>query len=225
MYHWNWRVISDYLPVYIEGALVTLGLTLLVVLAGTILGVLVGLMRRSDLVVFSILAKVYTELFRALPILVLLVWIFYVVPILFGLRLSPLVAAWVALSINLSAFVAETVRAGIEAIPRNQFESGKTLGLTGTQIMFVIILPQALRNMLPNLMGLYVTQLKNTSLASIIAVNELLHRSNTIISETFRPLEVYTGVALMYLAIILPFTALANWVEARLANQKKDTNV
>lgn len=221
MYHWNWRVIIDYWPVYVQGAFVTLWLTFLVVITGTLLGVLIGLMRRSEVGVISLFAKAYTELFRALPILVLLVWIFYVVPIVFGLRLSPFVSALVALSINLSAFVAETVRAGIDAIPRNQFESGKTLGLSSMQVMFVIILPQALRNMLPNLMGLYVTQLKNTSLASIIAVNELLHRSNTIISETFRPLEVYTGVAIMYLIIILPITFFANWVESRLSKQKK----
>ena len=89
------------------------------------------------------------------------------------------------------------------------------------QAMFKIVLPQALRSMLPNLLGLYITQLKNTSLASIIAVNELLHRSNIVISNSYRPLEVYTAVAFIYLAIILPITFFANRIEKNLAQTVK----
>ncbi len=222
MYQWDWRTIALYKEVFIQGALVTLGLTLLVVIIGTILGVCIGLMRRSQDSVLSMLAKIYIELFRSLPILVLLIWIYYVVPLLIGVRLSPFMAALVALSMNLAAFVAETVRAGIEAIPRNQFESGKTLGFSPVQVMFSIILPQAFRNMLPNLMGLYINQLKNSSLASVIAVNELLHRSNVLISNTFRPLEIYTTVAVVYLIIIIPFTLLSSWVEQRLRRTQKE---
>lgn len=219
MYHWNWSIVLQYKSVFIEGAFVTLGLTLLAVVLGTLLGILVGLVRRTTIPLAPILATLYIELFRALPILVLLIWVYYVAPILFGIRLAPFTAALLALSINLSAYVAETVRAGIEAIPKNQFESGRTLGLSATQVMAVIILPQALKSMLPNLMGLYITQLKNSSLASVIAVNELLHRSNSVISNTYRPLEVYTAIAIVYLAIILPFTFFAQRVEQRLSKK------
>lgn len=223
MYDWQWGVVLQYKEVFIEGALVTIGLTLLAVVFGTLLGLGVGLARRSNIVLLPQLARVYTELFRALPILVLLIWIYYVLPLLLGIRLSPFEAAFIALTLNLSAYVAETIRASIEAIPRNQYESGITLGLHPIQVMFLIILPQAFRSALPNLMGLYITQLKNSSLASVIAVNELLHRSNAVISNSYRPLEIYTTVAVVYLAIIIPVTFLSSWIEKKLAQKTRNT--
>lgn len=214
-------MILQYKQVLTQGALVTLWLTLLVVSIGTVIGLLIGLLRRSKNSLFSISAKIYIELFRALPILVLLIWMYYVAPLLVGIRFSPFISALIALSLNLSAFVAETVRAGIEAIPKAQFESGVALGLRPHQVMRTIILPQAFRNILPNLMGSYVTQLKNSSLASVIAVNELLHLSNTLISNTYRPLEIYTAVAFGYVCMILPFTLLANKLEIILKRTSK----
>lgn len=221
MYTWNWNVILQYKQVLLEGALVTLWLTLLVVGIGTVLGLAVGLARRSGISIVVWATKLYVELFRALPILVLLIWIYYVAPLLVNIRFSPFTSALIALSLNLSAFVAETVRAGIEAIPKHQLESGIALGLRPYQAMRIIVLPQAFRNMLPNLMGLYVTQLKNSSLASVIAVNELLHLSNTLISNTYRPLEIYSAVAVGYLCMIVPFTALANKLETMLKRTTK----
>ncbi len=221
MYQWNWNIVFQYRYVFIQGAATTVWLTFLVVVLGTALGVLIGLARRSEAPFIPTLAKIYIELFRALPILVLLIWLYYVSPIILGIQLSPFITALVALAINLSAFVAETVRAAIESIPTNQFESSITLGLSSTQTMIYIILPQAIKNMLPNLMGLYVNQLKNSSLASVIAVNEVLHRSNSIISNTYRPLEVYTTVAIVYLILIIPFSLLANWIENRIDKTRK----
>ena len=222
MYDWQWGVILQYKNVFLQGALVTIELTFLAIVAGTLLGLLICLARRSNIVLLPQLARLYTELFRALPILVLLIWIFYVLPLLFGIMLSPFVAAFIALSLNLSAYDAETIRAGIEAIPRNQYESGITLGLHPFQVMFLIILPQAFRSALPNLLGLYIEELKNSSLASVIAVNELLHRANEVISNTYRPLEIYTAVAVIYLAIVIPTTYIASLVEKTLAKQTRN---
>ena len=216
MYQWDWNVISQYKYVFLQGALVTLWLTLLVVVFGTILGVLVGMVRRSKAPFIPTIAKIYIELFRAFPILILLIWFYYVAPIILGVQFSPFVTAVIALSISLSAFVAETFRAAVESIPKNQFESGITLGLSQMQTMFYIILPQALKNMLPNLLGLYVEQLKNTSLASVIAVGEVLHQASTISSTTYRPLEIYSVVAVIYLVLVIPFSVLASWVERRM---------
>lgn len=221
MYHWDWSVIFRYKEVFVKGALITLGLTALVIIVGSLLGLVIGLMRKSRFPILPVFARIYIELFRALPILVLLIWLYYVSPIVFGLQFSPFVTALIALSINLSAFVAETVRAAIESIPKTQFESGLTLGLSPTQTMFMIVLPQAYRSMLPNLLGLYITQLKNTSLASVIAVNELLHQANSVISNTYRPLEVYTAVAVVYLIIILPFTFIIAHVEKKISRKVK----
>ncbi len=218
MYLWDWSTILDHTNIFIHGAVVTVWLTALVILIGTVLGTVLGLLRRSEDPIVRIGVKIFIDLFRALPILVLLIWLYYVTPALLSWSISPFVAALIALSLNLSAFVAETVHAGIESIPKHQFESGRVLGLSHASVMMHIILPQAFRNMLPNLMGLYINQLKNSSLASVIAVNEILHQANTLISNTFRPLEIYTAVAVTYLILILPCTALARIIEKRLAH-------
>ena len=160
---------------------------------------------------------VFIELFRALPILVVLIWIYYVVPTLFGWKFSPFTAAVLALSLNLAAFAAETVRAGIESIAHTQRESGLALGMTDYQTMRRIILPQAVRPMIPNLLGLYSMEIKNSSLASVIAVGEVLHQANILISDTYRPLEIYTTVAFVYLMIILPLIAFLRFAERRFA--------
>ncbi|MDO8444104.1 MAG: amino acid ABC transporter permease [bacterium] len=219
MYAWNWNVIFQYRYVFLEGALTTLKLALFVVVFGTILGILIGMVRRSSAPFLPAIAKVYILIFRAFPTLILLVWFYYVAPIIFGIQFSPFNTAVIALSVSLSAFVAETFRAAVESIPKSQFESGVTLGLSQTQTMFYIILPQAVKNMLPNLLGLYVTELKNTSLASVIAVDEILHKSSAISSITYRPLEIYTTVALIYLVIVIPFALLAGRVEKKI-NEK-----
>src|SRR3989338_2463909 len=150
MYDWHWQVIGLYKTVFLQGALVTLGLTLFTVVLGTAAGAALAFLKQSRNLVFSFSAKAYIELFRALPILVVLIWIFYVVPILFDWRISAFLAAGIALSLHLSAFVAETVRAGIESVQRHQMESALALGMTQAQAMRRIILPQAVRNMVPN---------------------------------------------------------------------------
>lgn len=222
MYNWNWNVIFQYRYVFLQGALTTLDLAVLVVIFGTILGILIGMVRRSSVPFLPSVAKIYIVLFRAIPTLILLVWFYYVAPIILGVQFSPFITAVIAMSISLSAFVAETFRAAVESIPKNQFESGITLGLSQTQTMIYIIMPQAMKNMLPNLLGLYVTELKNTSLASVIAVDEILHKSSAISSVTYRPLEIYTTVAVAYLAIVIPFSLLAAWTEKRMSRKSRE---
>jgi polar amino acid transport system permease protein len=209
----------------VQGASITLLLTLFTVVIGTSLGVFLAFVKGSNNLVFSFLAKLYIELFRALPVLVLLIWIYYVVPILTDWRMSPFTAAVVGLSMNLGAFVAETVRAAIESIPHSQFESGLALGMSRGQTMRHVIVPQAVRNMIPNLLGLYITEIKNSSLASVIAVNEVLHRGNILISETYRPLEIYSTIAAVYLVIILPLIFLSRWAERHFSKGIKSTSV
>ncbi len=217
-YTWNWNIISTYKYVFLKGIFVTIELTLIVIILGTILGIILALLKKSDNIIFSLISKIYIEIFRALPILILLIWIFYVFPI-FGLKLSSFWTAVLALSLNLSAYVAESVRSGIESIHKIQLNSALTLGFTKLQAMLHIILPQALKQITPNLLSLYITQLKMSSLASVIAVNELLHQSNTLISATFRPLEIYTTVGLCYLILILPFILIVNKLENNLSKK------
>ena len=131
-------------------------------------------------------------------------------------------AAFIGLSISLGAFVSETIRSGIESIPKGQLESAISLGYSKTQAMFKVILPQTFKQILPNLMGLYIHQIKNTALASVIAVGELLHSANIIISATYRPLEIYTAIAVIYLIIIVPLVLLSNYVEKKLKIRVKN---
>lgn len=213
MYQWNWNVVLQYKYVFLQGAATTLWLAFLVVTLGTILGIIVGLVRRSQVPIIPKIFQIYIVIFRAFPTLILLIWFYYVAPIVIGVQFSPFVTAVIAMSLSLSAFVAETFRAAIESIPKNQFESGATLGLNPAQTMLYIILPQAVKNMIPNLLGLYIIELKNTSLTSVIAVNEILHRASAISSVTYRPLEIYTSVAVVYLILVIPLSLLAGRVE------------
>ncbi len=215
MHFWNILILWQYKQVFFEGALVTIWLALLSIICGTLLGAILAIAKGGQNPVFSRLAQGYTEVFRALPTLVVLIWIYYALPSVMNIRLSPFMAAVMTLSLHLSAFVSETIRAAIESIPKGQLESGLALGMTRAQTMRRIIVPQAIRTMIPNLFGLYITEVKNSSLASVIGVNEILHRSNIVISETYRPIEIYTGVAITYAAIILPLTYFVQRYERR----------
>ena len=156
-----------------------------------------------------------TEILRQLPLLVVLIWLYYVLPSV-GIIISGFWAAFIGLSFNLAAYISETIRAGIESIPKGQAESAIALGYSKSLLMRKIILPQAFKRMLPNIMNLYINQIKLSALASVIAVNELLHMGNIIISATYRPLEVYTAVAVMYLIIIMPLVGIAYFIEKKL---------
>ncbi len=215
-YSWDFSVILRYKEAFFKGTLVTLEITLLCIVFGTILGGVVALLRKSHFKVINIIALFYIEIFRAVPLLVLLVWFYYCLPILMGIRFSNITTAVIALTINLSAFAAETIRAGIESIPKGQSESGLALGLNKRQVLLRIILPQAYRVMIPNMLGLYITMLKLSSLASVIAVYELLHTANNIISQVYRPLEIYTVIALIYIVIILPISWYSRELEKKI---------
>jgi polar amino acid transport system permease protein len=214
-YDWNWNIIWQFREALLKGILVTIELSVLVVIAGTILGLIFALLRRVDHPLIKYPTVFVVEILKDLPILVLLIWLYFVLPIV-GITFPGFVAAFIGLSLSLGAFVAETFRSGIESIPKGQMESAISLGYTKSQAMFKVILPQSFKQILPNLMGLYIHQIKNTALASIIAVDELLHTANIIISATYRPLEVYTAIAIIYLIIIIPVVLVSHYIERRL---------
>jgi len=153
------------------------------------------------------------EVFTGLPVLVLLVWLFYALPVVTGIAVAALPTAVFALSLNLAGFSAEVFRAGIQAVPRGQIEAACILGLTKAQTLRRIVFPQAMRLILPPLSGRYIETIKLTSLASVIAVNELLHMGQNLISVSFRPLEVYTVIALLYLLVIIPLVLVLRHCE------------
>lgn len=219
-YNWDPELIWIYRDAFLLGARLTIELTLICIVGGTLLGIGIALARMSGNAPMRWLMAAIIELLRAIPLLVLLVWLYFCLPILTGATVSGYVAAALGLSLNLAPFAAETFRAGIEAVPPGAEDAARSLGMTKAQAMRHVVLPQAFRQMLPPFVGLWITMLKLTSLASVIAVPELLHKSNEIISVTFHPLEVYSAVALAYMVIVLPLSLIAQRFEtSRLLNR------
>ena len=162
--------------------------------------------------VFRIANRIYVEVFRSIPILVMILWVYYGLPVLLGISLEPFVAGVVALVMCDSAFQAEIFRGGIQSIDRGQGEAADSLGLTYRDKMRYVILPQAVKRILPPLGNQFVYVLKMSSLVSVIGLMELTRRANELTVVEYRPLEIYTILLLEYLALIL----VASWGVRRL---------
>ena len=162
----------------------------------------------------------YVEIVRAIPLLVLILWIYYGLPIMTGISFSPFVSGIIALSISESAFQAEIFRAGINSIRKPQWEAGSSLGLNFFRKLRLVILPQAIRNILPAIGNQFVYVLKMSSLVSIIGIGDLTRKANELVVTTYRPLEIYTFLILEYLILILIVSFLVRRLEKRM---KKDS--
>jgi polar amino acid transport system permease protein len=155
------------------------------------------------------------EVLRGTPLLVQLIWFFYALPIVTGITLSPPLSAFLALSLYSGAFYAEIFRGGILSIEQGQSDAARSLGMTHWEEMQRVILPQAVRRMIPPLVNQTIVTLKNTSLASVVTVAELVYQAQYISSSTYRSLEAYTGIAAIYFVMIYPMTLLAQRLELR----------
>ncbi|MFT6589786.1 MAG: polar amino acid transport system permease protein [Rhodoferax sp.] len=217
VYQWSFEFLWDYRSLFLSGLLYTLGYTVLCIALGLLAGLLSGLGQLSGSRLIRLPMKGYVELFRATPVLVLIIWFYYALPVLLGLEMSPAMAAVLALSLYGGAFYSEIIRGGIISIDVGQTEAARALGMTRFQIMRRIVLPQALRRMTPPLMNQSIMQLKNTSLVSILALPDLVYQGQAVVHETYRPLETYTLIALMYIVILLPITSLVKRLENRVA--------
>jgi His/Glu/Gln/Arg/opine family amino acid ABC transporter permease subunit len=216
---WRFNEVWRYREALWKGLLVTVELNFVVLLVGTVLGFVIGALRLSRSGVVRGAARVYVDLFRSFPALVFLVWLFFALPLLPGLhiRLSAFFCAALGLILNLSPFVAEICRAGILAVPVHHIHTAKVMGFSRWQVWRHITGPISFRIMLAPLFGQYINQVKLSVLASVIAVPELLHTVNTITTETFRPLELYTTLAIIFLLILIPCTCLQGIIEAKLS--------
>ena len=156
------------------------------------------------------------EVFRTTPPLVQLFWFFFALPLLVGIEMTPFMAACVTFSIQSAAFFAEVFRGGIVSVERGQWEGAKALGMTHSALMRRVIVPQAVSRMVPPFVERSFELLKTTALASTLAYADLLYQAMLVNSETFRPLEVYTTIAVMYLALLVTASQLGRLAEARL---------
>jgi polar amino acid transport system permease protein len=214
-YDWQLSLILEYWPAFLEGFILTMKLTVVSIVAGTLIGYVLGVLLSLKVAYvkpLKVLINVYIAFFGWLPLLVLMVWMYYFLPVLLDIRFSGLTVSYVALSLNLSAFIADVIRGAIEEIPRTHIDAGKAIGMPFPLILRRIIFPEIVRISLPSMVALYINQFKWTTLASVLGVSELLHTADTIMIQTYRSLEAYTAIAVIYLVVV----GLGNMVYMRM---------
>jgi polar amino acid transport system permease protein len=213
---WNWEGFFEYLtnPYLLEGALITLGLTIFAMVFGLILGFVVALMRMSKYRVLSVPAYFYTWVMRGTPLLVQLIIIYTGLPQL-GIRFSVLESTLIGLTLNEAAYLSEIVRAGISAVSRGQLNAARAIGMSEFQVMRYVVAPQAFRIIIPPLGNSVNGILKTTSIASIISMEELLRRTQVLIQEKFLVLELFIVAALYYLVMTTAWELIQRRIEKR----------
>lgn len=214
-YDWQWYVISDNWRLFADGFAFTILYTVISVVLGLALGAILALGRLSHRIWLRWPASVAMEVLRGVPLLVLLIWMYYALPLLTGVPISAPMACILALSFYGAAYYGEIIRGGILSIDAGQIDAGRSLGMTYAERMRRIVLPQALRRMVPPLMNQSIIQLKNTSLASVVTVAEMTYEAQSLSSSTYRPIEVYTTVALLYLLLVIPSSILVRRLEVK----------
>lgn len=218
-YQWNFGILEQYTWLFVRGLGFTLMFTVVTVVLGLAVGLFAGIARLSSSRFVNWPVIAYVELFRCTPLLVQLVWFYYAFPVIIGIQMPPVAAGGLVLALYTGAFYAEIFRGGIVSIERGQWDAARSLGLRPWPILRTVILPQAIRLMIPPFINQSVIQLKNTSLVSVIAVPDLLYQGELITAATYRPLEVYTIVAVLYFLVLFPATLLAQSVERRYARR------
>ncbi len=219
-YTWRFDVVQANLPFILQGLGTTVATTVLCMIGSLLLGLFVALARLSPWRILNLPAYTYTELFRTTPLLVQIVWILYVLPLMTGIILTPFYSGLVALSLNVGAFMAEIFRAGVLSVSRGQTDAGLTLGMTKFQTMHRIIMPQAVTRMIPPMASMWVSLFKDTSVLSAIGVTELMFQARVVAVETYRPLEIFTVVALVYFVITYPQSIGVNYLYKRFRTQE-----
>jgi len=217
MYQWDFSTLWDYRWLLLQGLGVTVGFTVAIVIGGLAVGLVEAICLLSRFTALRALSLALIEVFRCTPILVQLIWCYYALPIVAGIEMTPVTASLLALSCYGGAFYAEIIRGGIVSIDVGQTEAAAALGMTPALAMRRIVLPQALRRMLPSLMNQSILQFKNTSLVSVLAVPDLVYQGQMAAHDSFRPLETYTAIAVAYFAILFPLTLFVRYRERKLS--------
>ena len=203
----------------LSGLTTTIYISIVSIIISMILGFVVAIPSLAKSRFLTYINVGYVEIVRAIPLLVLILWIYYGLPIMTGISFSPFVSGIIALAISESAFQAEIFRAGINSIKKAQWEAGSSLGLSFFKRLRLVILPQAIKNILPALGNQFVYVLKMSSLVSIIGIGDLTRKANELVVTTYRPLEIYTFLILEYLVLILIVSFFVRELEKKL---KKD---
>lgn len=216
---WDFSSVVQNYTVLLKGVGMTALLWSIAFPAALCIGLILSLGSRTRHRSLWLLTRAYVEIFRNTPVMIQLVWFFYAFPIITGLQLSPFSAALAGLILNASAYCSEIFRGGIASLPRGQWEGARALGMTTTQVLRRIIVPQAFIRMLPAFTNRGIELCKNTSIASVITVQELMYQGRALSSAFYRPLEILSAVAVIYFLLIYPGSYLAARLEKRFALQ------
>ena len=211
---WHWDAVLRYREKLLQGWLVTIAISLASLVLSVLLGAAVALARRSRVLILRVLARLYVEGIRGTPLLVQILFFFYVIANAFALG-NRYVVGTVVLSVFSGAYLSEIFRAGLESVGKSQLESARAVGFTTAQTYRYVILPQALRHVLPPVAGQFASLIKDSSLLSIIAISELTLNAEEVTSITYANFACYGLLALAYLALTLPISLLARSLESR----------
>jgi His/Glu/Gln/Arg/opine family amino acid ABC transporter permease subunit len=222
-YEWGWFILSPSnasgltnLKFLISGITTTIYISTISIIIAMIVGLLIAIPAITKNKYLTYINIFYVEVVRSVPLLVLILWVYYGLPILTGLSFSPFVSGIIALSISESAFMAEIFRGGINAIKKTQWEAATSLGLNFSKKLKLVILPQAFKVILPALGNQFIYVLKMSSLVSIIGISDLTRKANELVVSTYRPLEIYSFLILEYLILILIVSYFVRRLERKL---------
>jgi polar amino acid transport system permease protein len=211
----DWSVVWEYRYVFLQGLAMTVFLTVATMLLAIPGGLALAFLRMSPLAPARWVATAFVEFFRATPLVLQIYWAYYVLPVIVDIRLSAVTTALIGLTCNISAFNSETFRAGILSIRQGQVNAGLALGMGRAQVMWYIVLPQAVMRVLPSLASTWVSLFKDTSLVSVIAVPDLSYMAFKVRAETYRILEVLSAMAALYWLLGYPQAKLVDWIHRR----------
>lgn len=215
-YEWDFDLTLKYSNVLLEGFVGTLKVGIVSLILGSIGGLLLALMRMSRFQFFSWPSIVIIEFFRTTPLLIQLFWVYFALPVIIGINFNAYTACIISLSVNTSAFFAEIYRAGIQSIDRSQWEGGKALGMKSFQLMQRIILPQAVRRMIPAFLERSFELMKGTTNVSAIAFGDLLYRALELSARLYRPIEILTLVAIFFFVMLTLTSIFIRQMENRI---------
>lgn len=218
-YAFRWDIIPQNFSFLLSGMQMTVMISALTLVLAMLGGLVIALLDMSKYRVLRAIGLGFGELIRNTPILVQLLWVYYVLPIFLGININALTALIIGLSLYSSAFIAEVYRAGIQAVPKGHREAAQVLGLSPAQAFRRIVLPQAVRITLPPLAANFVQLIKYSSLGAVISVGEITRRGMELSASTFRPLEIFTFIAVIYFVICWPLAMGIRMWERRLSNR------
>ncbi|GIM46459.1 glutamine ABC transporter permease [Collibacillus ludicampi] len=212
----DFSILSNYKQEFLSGFAITLEVSLMALVGSFILGAILAVMRLAPFKPLNVLSRIYVEFIRNTPILIQVFFFYFGLPAL-GIQLTPFVSGTLGLTVYTGAFIAEVIRAGIQSVPQGQMEAGRASGLTYMQTMRYIILPQAVKIVIPALGNQFLNLVKNSAVLAVISGGDLMYQGDIVSSNTFVVFDVYIFVAMFYLLITIPLSIFVNLLEHRLA--------